>query len=417
MRLDAASTALLFLSAASAVIVPPPTNVSVFCTNLHVTVRWTYSDKQPQTRFHVRIQGSDGAGSENETTEHEYDLTHYIWQSDLHYMGFMYVTVTAVQGGERSLSVNTPSFTFNGLKKAHVTCALDFPPVNVAAEEAATAVTFHNPFHFYTELRNSKRNGDAFIEFTVVSDQGALAHTVCRSTQIVCRYDLSVSDDVEKCVTLRGRLDYGNNVEYVLFKETERICAHTPGSHIVVTTVLLVVLVLVVLIVSISIYAVKAWSLKPFPKPTLPVPVLTNPDRGRHFFPVTGEEFHRVTVLIHGSRSPSLCSEGGDCQGGGSGDAGGGGGSGDTGGGGSADAGGGVYLQPPPFASLYTDGRLLEDSSQDLEAVGLMSTGHGTDDDSVKTECFCMEEEEGEEPNAEPLPEDNRSHYDRPHIL
>lgn len=406
---------LLFLGATSSVIVPPPTNATVSCRNLETTVSWTYSDEQPQTRFHVNIRGSEGH-HEDETSEHRYDLSRYVWQSHLHYMDFNYVTVTAIQGGERSQPVVAPSFTFNGLKKAHVTCALDFPPVNVAAEETVTAITFYNPFHFYTELKESERHPDAFFKFTVFSHQGEFT-SVCTVTQLICRFELPSSDDVEECVTLKGWLDYGNNVEHVVFKETDRICATEPGAHVVVTVVLLAVFGLIVVAVTICICTVKPWTLNSVPKPSLPTLVPLR-EQDLRFYPVTREEIHPVTVH---SRCPSVCMEDGDCQASGGGGvcgkegsrntSGGAAGSGSASGG-SGSASCGVELRK----SDYTDGRFLEDSNQDPESVVLMCTGHGTDedstDDSGRTECFFMEEAE---PNLDPHPHYDRGHYDRKH--
>ncbi|XP_028419374.1 interferon gamma receptor 1-like [Perca flavescens] len=108
--------------------VPPPTNVKLSCLNLDVVVTWEYSEQGPQTRFLVHIEGSEGEPYQNETTDHRYDLSDYIWASEERYMDNYCVTVTAVEGGNRSKPVSSETFSFNRLKMVKIECELDFLP-------------------------------------------------------------------------------------------------------------------------------------------------------------------------------------------------------------------------------------------------------------------------------------------------
>lgn len=59
---------------------------------------------------------------ESETSDHQYDLSHFIWTSEKHYMDNYYVSVTAVLGGSQSDPVQSETFTFNNVKTADLTC-------------------------------------------------------------------------------------------------------------------------------------------------------------------------------------------------------------------------------------------------------------------------------------------------------
>ncbi|XP_035493491.2 interferon gamma receptor 1 isoform X1 [Scophthalmus maximus] len=304
MPLRGAFTALLLLMSApttgfglmSPAAVPSPTNVHVTCHNLRTTVSWDYDRQQPPTRFTVEVNGSDGT-QENETTELEFDLSPFVWASKERYLGLHYVTVRAVQGGRlRSLPVKSKTFSFSDERQAYTVCALDFPPVNVAAEDSATSVTFQNPFHFYKELKQADKRDDAFFEFNVTVDQVDYK-SLCSLTQAICRYDVPFSDGAERCVTLKGWLNPGNRIEYVGFRKSDLICPSAPtGGHVVTLAVLLSVLFLTVSVLTVSICAVKAWRLKPTHPDALDFP---GPLLGEHhmkFNNVPREEISPVTV-------------------------------------------------------------------------------------------------------------------------
>ncbi|XP_034740106.1 interferon gamma receptor 1 [Etheostoma cragini] len=160
---------LLLLSRAAAVaLVPPPTNVALSCQNLHVEVRWEYSEQRPQTRFRVRLIGSEGGYDERETTDHQYNLSDFVWGSKESYMDLHYVTVTAVEGGNKSEQVSSKTFSFNDLKTVGIKCELDFPPVDVDPKDPDATVNFSNPVHYYSRLQHATKAGATF-KFTVSS--------------------------------------------------------------------------------------------------------------------------------------------------------------------------------------------------------------------------------------------------------
>ena len=57
-----------------------------------------------------------------ETTEHHYDLNAFVWASADRYLGFHYVTVTTMDGGNQSESVTSQTFSFNEPKSADIKC-------------------------------------------------------------------------------------------------------------------------------------------------------------------------------------------------------------------------------------------------------------------------------------------------------
>lgn len=69
----------------------------------------------------------------NNTTDHECDLSSFVWESEQHYLDALSVTVTAVQEGNQSELVESQLFTFNSLKTASLTCKYS---VNKARGEA-----------------------------------------------------------------------------------------------------------------------------------------------------------------------------------------------------------------------------------------------------------------------------------------
>uniref|UniRef100_A0A3Q3KTR0 Interferon gamma receptor 1 n=1 Tax=Mastacembelus armatus TaxID=205130 RepID=A0A3Q3KTR0_9TELE len=222
MQPGGAISVLLLIGGVSAVIaaVPPPEKVDVTCQNLKTTVSWDYSEDQPQTSFTVALGGS-GRHFETNTTDHQYDLSHFIWGSEQQYMDLHYVTVTAIQGGNRSEPVESKTFSFNTLKTVNVKCELDFPPANLTVQESVATVTFQNPLHVYKELKEAVRDDSASIKFRV--SPGGESDQTCSLTQKVCRYDVQLPEDGGMCVKLEGRLCNNNCLSWVVFKET-KIC-------------------------------------------------------------------------------------------------------------------------------------------------------------------------------------------------
>ncbi|XP_041789472.1 interferon gamma receptor 1 isoform X2 [Chelmon rostratus] len=384
MLLDGAFTALLLMSGVSAVIVPPPTNVAVSCQNLKVTVSWEYSQQQPETSFRVHIKGATGE-SEKETTVHQYDLTPFIWAYEERYMDNFFVTVTAVQGGNQSEAVQSETFSFNYLKPTVRRCELDFPHVTLNVKEAT--VTFRNPLHFYSELKQADKPDDASFKFYVSSKHGDVAND-CTVKEENCRCDISFPEGVDKCVSLRGMLFDGIGVNQVMFRQTGDICeSNEAGVHVITLVVLLSLTAFIIIVITILICKAKAWTME---TPSLPKPL--QPDlreRDLRYDIVSDTDISAVGLTV--KKKPLICSEEENypaknlqhC---------------------SSD------FQPPYSSSM--DRGLLEGRNQELEAVALISEGHRTDedsaDDSEKTECVSINLEEEEE---------ERSPYDSPHVL
>ncbi|XP_031158575.1 interferon gamma receptor 1 isoform X2 [Sander lucioperca] len=157
---------LLLSRAAATAYVPPPTNVTLSCLNLHVAVTWDYSEHGPQTRFIVQIEGSEGKPYQNETTDHRYNLSDYIWASEKRYMDLHYVTVTAVEGGNQSEPVTSETLSFNDLKTVKIKCELDFPPVDVYEKDSGATVSFRNPLHYYSQLKHAVKTDATIFKFS-----------------------------------------------------------------------------------------------------------------------------------------------------------------------------------------------------------------------------------------------------------
>ncbi|KAL7404384.1 hypothetical protein ABVT39_013920 [Epinephelus coioides] len=310
MRVGGAFMVLLFLiSRVSAGDVLLPTNVTLSCTNLNVTVSWKYQERKPQTSFRVHITGSAG-DYETETTDHQYDLSHFVWQSEEHYLAFHYVTVTAIEGGNQSQSVQSETFTFNKLKYADKTCALDFPPVDLNENDSGATVSFVNPLYFYRELKEvGKWNAVTFI-YSVFSD-GALMSgpTECTAAQEHCKHDVSFPEGVEKCVNLSGWLSARGNLAEVEFRESSRIClSESAELHAVVLTVILFVLAIVISVIIIIIYRANAWTMK---IPSLPRPLISELQnlRERDMYAHMSHEHFSQVIVSQPCKNPSVSSE------------------------------------------------------------------------------------------------------------
>uniref|UniRef100_A0A3Q1G3G3 Fibronectin type-III domain-containing protein n=1 Tax=Acanthochromis polyacanthus TaxID=80966 RepID=A0A3Q1G3G3_9TELE len=184
--------------------VPPPTHVNVICQNAKVSVSWDYSELQPHTTFWVNVK--------NRTTDRQFDLSHFVWKSEENYNGFLYVTVSAIQGEKESEGVQSNSFSFNYLKTVDTRCYLDFPPVDVKEDGSGATVSFPNPVHFYKELET-----DAAHVFSYTPP------AKCMMGVNTCKLDVLFPEGVKKCVRLKGMLFDSKSVNQ--FRETAEICA------------------------------------------------------------------------------------------------------------------------------------------------------------------------------------------------
>ncbi|XP_075948136.1 interferon gamma receptor 1 [Anarhichas minor] len=267
MLLGVAFTVLLLLiSGVSAVL--SPKSVKLSCQNLNVSVSWEYSEQKPETSFRVHVGGSAGH-LVSDTTEHQYDLSHFIWASEERYFGFHYVTVTAKEGGNQSESIPSRTFTFNHLKTAEISCKLDFPPVDLIENESGATVSVMNPLQFYRELKQAAKSDSAKFKFTVSSNYGD-SQEACTARDKICKLSISFPEGAKKCVkTLKGWLFDGIGDRYVEFRETGPLCASKSTEvHVQLLIILLVVFAIVISVIIIVICKLKAWTLMVQPEPT-----------------------------------------------------------------------------------------------------------------------------------------------------
>lgn len=133
------------------------------------------------------------------TKHSEYDLSHYVWKSKDISLSFLYVTVTALHGGNQSKEVESNTFSFNALRTIATYCKqsmrtcwlfqrrklidgvwvkwlffpsgiLEFPPVFLVVDKTSAVVKFPNPFQFYDKIKQAyKTSADSLLKFTVTS--------------------------------------------------------------------------------------------------------------------------------------------------------------------------------------------------------------------------------------------------------
>ncbi|NP_001347801.1 interferon gamma receptor 1 isoform 2 precursor [Labrus bergylta] len=358
---------LLLVSGVSAEIVLPPTNLTVSCNNVNVTASWQASRQQPNTRFRVHFRGEEN----QETTDHRFDLSQFVWRSEERYMEVHSVSVTAILGGNQSETVESETFTFNEFKTSHIKCKLVFPPVDLKVNDSIGTVTFRNPLHFYRELQQVVRK----FEFDVTTRDGKMVTGTCLGDQKNCQHEITYPEDVNQCVTLRGRLYDRKGIRYVEFNETCPICPETTSDiHVILLIVLLLVTFTVVSVIIVFICLTKSWTFKK-DEPNLPNVLKPHTDIRKHCF--TRNDYiqkYNAVILIKNkpSETPSVSYEDDDDNLQGSND------------------GSDVHYQ----YGCYRDGRCLENRNQELECS---RSDDDSADDSVKTE--------------------ERSPYDSPHIL
>ncbi|XP_070776002.1 interferon gamma receptor 1 [Enoplosus armatus] len=376
---DGAFTVLLLMvTGASAVVVLPPSNVTVSCQNVRVTVSWEYSKRQPQTSFRVQMRGSAGDYDLKETSDHQYDLSHLVWAPGVRYLDFLYATVTAIQGGDQSEPVESKTFSFNALKTVDIKCSLNFPSVDLNVADSGATVSFRNPLHDYSELKRAIVWDEAFIEYNVTSG-GAVFKEDCTVKQENCK--LSFSGGVEKCASLGGSLFSVNKVEYVLFNKMDSICPSSSTEvHMMTLVLLLSVIVFLITVATIIIYKTRAWTLKT-PSPLKPEVKPLYREQDSRYYSVRKTDISTVVIDNKPCKKPSVSSEEENLE----------------------------------DCSRGDVERRLH-GNQELEAERLIEERRRDDDsadDSVKTECISiyLEVEEEEEEEVEV------SAYDCPHTL
>ncbi|KAG8014533.1 hypothetical protein GBF38_003031, partial [Nibea albiflora] len=250
-------------------------NVNVNCHNLKVTVSWEYGKEQPQTVFRVKIIGSSDIHRQWNTTDHQYDLTKYIWTSQDRYMDLYHVKVSAIQGEEESGVETSQTFSFNKLKTTSLKSGLlEFPLVKLNEEDSVATVHFMNPYHHYKELKQASKSDFASFAITVTSDAGDQTFD-CSAKEEYCKHKVTFREGVEKCVTLeKGVLGATNYIGSVWFNKTGPICVpESAAIHVITLVTLLSVVVFIIAAVIICICKVRAWTMD---APSLPKPLLPN---------------------------------------------------------------------------------------------------------------------------------------------
>ncbi|KAM7010090.1 interferon gamma receptor 1 [Tautogolabrus adspersus] len=390
---------LLLVSGVSAGIVLPPTNLTVSCDNLNVIASWQYSRQQPNTRFIVHFKGL-ARNDKKETTDHHVDLSQFVWESAERYMEVHYVSVIAILGENQSEPVRSQTFSFNELRTSHIKCKLAFPPVDLEVDDSEATVSFKNPFYYYRELQQAVGKGAAIFEFNVTTADGKNVTGTCPVDQKKCRCEITYPEDMEKCVTLRGRLFDSKGIRYIeVFNETGPICPDTTTApHIILLLVLLIVTSMVVIGIIVSICLTKSWTMKK-EEPSIPDFLMPGQDIKKPYFTVPENDYSTVILMGKPRKNLSVSSEEDDNL---------------------QDSKDGSEVHVPD--SNYGEGGLLENSSQQLE-LGCSRSDDDSADDSVKTEIFMidMEEEKDEEKETgedeEKEHEEERSPYDSPQNL
>ncbi|NP_001347765.1 interferon gamma receptor 1 precursor [Stegastes partitus] len=384
-------TLLLLISGVSTATVPPPANVIVSCQNVRTTVSWDYSDQQPHTDFRVNVSGTSGNWNESVTTEHQFDLSHFVWKSEENYKDFLYVTVTAEQGGSRSEGVKSNTFSFNDVKTVETRCFLDFPPVDVKVDESRATVSFPNPVSFYKELeRTINRNAAPVFKYVVSTATNGNAdfeqfEDVCMVNHDTCKLGKQLPAGV-KCVNLTGGLF---DRSQLVFREVVQRCAPGPVVfHVVMLAVILLfVLVLITTVVVVYICKTNAWTFNTHDKPSVLEEDFKQTGR-KQYHTLPKDDFSVVSV--DGPQRLLVSTE---------------------------DSNPSKDLHNSSAASdqcgsLYMERQLSESSNQELEDAELTSGASGTDSDSadgsVKTESVSMGSEDDDEQLLEQGPYDRR---------
>ncbi|XP_055762753.1 interferon gamma receptor 1-like [Salvelinus fontinalis] len=270
-------TFLMVLVTAVSTLVPPPENVTVSCNNLQTTVYWNYSELLRQPLFRLKITG-DRSSWENSTKHHHFDLSPLMWNAKE--LDRYFVNITAIDETEESASQKSSIFTFNRYLTADVHCKLDFPAVNVSMKDMKVTVSFDNPYHLYTELKESSiRDDDKLFLYHVTYEN--TNHTFeCQIEDKACRHPFTVLENKEKyCVSLEGNA-MGNRV---MFNRKGPICGYEDKTISLESFLLMLLPLIIIGIVAFVVFvtirlcqrSMRKRNLSNFPK-TL-ASILSNP--------------------------------------------------------------------------------------------------------------------------------------------
>lgn len=210
----------------------PPANVTVHCHNLQNSVEWAYAQLTPGLRFKVVVQPLQ-RGSQ-QVVEVDAPTVRVDLPSLSDVTQAYLVTVTALFEQEQSDPAPRDGITFSYYNPmADKLCLLDFPPVNVTANEHGEVLfSFVHPglvYHDRIPSKKSRRenNHEASVklsefEYDVeVQNQGQERRLICD----LSRCDGSVvgkAGQEQHCLNLSG------NMDKMTFKATQVYCATPP---------------------------------------------------------------------------------------------------------------------------------------------------------------------------------------------
>ncbi|XP_068183270.1 growth/differentiation factor 10b [Antennarius striatus] len=283
MELSRFHDVILFLTCiqavALAVYVEPPTNVTLHCHNMKNTLEWSYNRQMQGLKFKVNIL----------TVLRTYEpiiVESPTLQADISFLSDpkddYFVTVNAVIGNDSSTEAPPEEITFSYFKdsQANQKCFVDFPSVNVTAQQDGEVFfLFNHPGLLYNHnlpasrnRRHQKKNLNANIrkplpEFTydvVVINQKMLPQRFsCEES--VCKGKLAADPGQEKhCLKVKGEL------EKIAVKATQEYCTnttHEPNKLIYIPIIVAFLLICGVLaFVFFIVYKKKTKSSSPLPR-------------------------------------------------------------------------------------------------------------------------------------------------------
>ncbi|XP_036805453.1 interferon gamma receptor 1 isoform X1 [Oncorhynchus mykiss] len=194
-------TFLMVLVTAVSTLVPPPENVTVSCNNFHTTVYWNYSELLRQPLFKLKINSDLNLSFPLVSTkQHHYDLAHFIWNAKE--LDRYFVNITASDETGESASLESSIFTFSRDLTADIKCKLDFPAVKVSMKDMEVTVSFDNPYHLYTELKESciREDNKHFLYHVTYENTES---SFCQIKDKVCCHHFTVWENKEQyCVSL-----------------------------------------------------------------------------------------------------------------------------------------------------------------------------------------------------------------------
>ncbi|XP_070964963.1 interferon gamma receptor 1-like [Oncorhynchus clarkii lewisi] len=195
-------TFLMVLVTAVSTLVPPPENVTVSCNNFQTTVYWNYSELLRQPLFKLKINSDLNLSFPLvPTKQHHYDLAHFIWNAKE--LDRYFVTITASDETGESASLESSIFTFSRDLTADIKCKLDFPAVKVSMKDMEVTVSFDNPYHLYTELKESRIREDDKHFLYHVTYENTESSFKCQIKDKVCCHHFTVRENKEQyCVSL-----------------------------------------------------------------------------------------------------------------------------------------------------------------------------------------------------------------------